>query len=341
METERTSEQITEEVIAYMEPALRGAVAMLSQPVRQMSEYHFGWVDADGRPSTPIGFRRRPALMALLCAGSDREAWDGVRNAAVAATLMSAAGTVHDDLQDREMLRKGRPTLWNAFGVPAAVQVGVAMHCLAFELLAQEEVPRAAVELTRRAAFAIRECCSGQIRDLQSEGTSRAGLQESLDLLENTIAFPTAGVAMVAALVRGAGEDAVASAERFGYHAGMAMAFFDDWEGVWGTTRESLEDPLADLRRRKARAFVAVALQSHGPARDELAAFYDGTGEPGLDQLARIAELIEECGGRAWLEERIREHIELARATLPDAVADPRARAELTAFVDALADELP
>ncbi|KQV13301.1 MULTISPECIES: polyprenyl synthetase family protein [unclassified Kitasatospora] len=341
METERTSHQITEEVIAYMEPALRGATAMLSQPVRRMAEYHFGWTDAGGSPSTPLGLRRRPALIALLCAGNTREAWDGVRNAAVAATLMSAAGTVHDDIQDREMLRKGRPTLWNAFGVAAAIQVGVALYCLAFELLAREETPRAAVELSRRAAFAIRECCSGQIRDLQSEGSSRAGLRESLDLLENTIAFPTAGVAMVGALVRGATESEVESAERFGYHAGMAMAFFDDWEGVWGTSRESLEDSLADLRRRKARCFVAVALQAHGPARDELAAFYDGTDEPNPERLGRVAALIEECGGRRWLEERIEEHIELARRALPEAVADPVARAELTAFVDAIADELP
>lgn len=340
LQSERTSQQITEDVIAYMEPALREATRMLSQPVRRMTEYHFGWVDAEGRATTPVGFRRRPALMSLLCAGSTRQAWDAVRNAAVAGTLMSAAGTIHDDIADREMLRKGRPTLWNAFGSDAAVQVGVALHCLAFELLADES-PRVAVELSRRAARAIRECCSGQIRDLQAEGESQPDLQESLDLLESTIAVPTAGVAMVGALVREAKDEEVEAAERFGYHAGMAMAFYDDWEGVWGTSRDDLEDRLADLRRRKARAFVAIALQSSRPARRELAAYYEGTGEPSLDELHRVADLIEECGGRAWLEARIREHITLAERVLPDAVPDPVARGELSAFVRALADELP
>lgn len=340
VQSERTSQQITEDVIAYMEPALREAARMLSQPVRRMTEYHFGWVDADGRASTPVGFRRRPALMALLCAGSTRDAWDGVRNAAVAGTLMSAAGTVHDDIQDREMLRKGRPTLWNAFGADAAIQVGVALHCLAFELLANEP-PRVAVELSRRAARAIRECCSGQIRDLRAEGESQPDLQESLDLLESTIAVPTAGVAMVGALVREAKDDEVAAAERFGFHAGMAMAFYDDWEGVWGTSRDALEDPLADLRRRKARAFVSIALQSSRPARGELAAFYTGSGEPNLRELERVADLIEDCGGRAWLEARVREHIALAEQALPDAVPDPVAQGMLAAFVRALGDELP
>ncbi|MEV7026544.1 polyprenyl synthetase family protein [Kitasatospora sp. NPDC093558] len=340
MPTVRTSQQITDRVIAYMEPALREATTRLSQPVRRMTEYHFGWTDADGRLTTPIGFRRRPALMSLLCAGSTEEAWDSVRNAAVAGTLMSAAGTIHDDIIDREMLRKGRATLWNAFGVPAAIHVGVALHCLAFELLADEE-PHVAAELSRRAAVAIRECCSGQIRDLESEGTSHMSLRNSLDLLERTIALPTAGVSMVGALVRGATDEQVAATEKFGYHAGMAMAFFDDWEGVWSRSRDALEDSLADLRQRKSRAFVAYALQSHGPARDQLAAFYDDTTEPDHAQLTRVTTLIEECGGRTWLEDRIREHIHLAARALPDAVPDPAARAELTLFVDAIADELP
>ncbi|MEV6207903.1 polyprenyl synthetase family protein [Kitasatospora sp. NPDC051914] len=336
----RTSQQITRDVIAFMEPALRETTALLGQPVRRMVEYHFGWIDAEGRPSTPVGFRRRPALVALLCAGSSAQAWDAVRTAAVAGTLMSAAGTVHDDIIDREMVRKGRPTVWTVFGVPAAIQVGVALHCLAFELLAQDPRPVSAV-LARRAAYAIRECCSGQVRDLETEGSSRMSLELSLELLESTIALPTAGVCVAGALVRGAGEEEVAAAERFGYHAGMAMAFFDDWEGVWGTSRDALEDRFADLRRRKSRAFAAIALQSRGPARDQLAAFYDDTAEPTLDRLRHVADLIEECQGRSWLEERIREHIRLAQDILPQAVPDPVAQAELAAFVDAIADELP
>ncbi|MEV7180257.1 polyprenyl synthetase family protein [Kitasatospora sp. NPDC093679] len=339
MQTVRTSQQITQDVIAYMEPALRAAVARLDEPVRRMTEYHFGWVDAEGRPTSPVGFRRRPALVALLCAGSTPQAWDAARTAALAGTLMSAAGTVHDDIVDREMLRKGRPTLWAAFGAPAAIQAGVAVHCLAFELLA-EVGDRVSTELIGRAARAIRECCSGQVRDLESEGTSRMSPDLAVELLEKTIALPTAGVCLAGALVRGAGEDELAAAERFGYHAGMAMAFFDDWEGVWGTSRDALEDPLADLRRRKSRAFVAVALQAGGPARDQLAAFYDDTAEPTLDRLRHVADLVEECGGRTWLEERIREHVRLAHAALPQAVPDPVAQAELAAFVAALADEL-
>ncbi|MFD8753267.1 polyprenyl synthetase family protein [Kitasatospora sp. NPDC059577] len=340
MQTVRTSQQISQDVIAYMEPALRAAVARLDEPVRRMTEYHFGWVDAGGGPTSPVGFRRRPALLALLCAGSSPQAWDAVRTAAVAGTLMSAGGTVHDDIIDREMLRKGRPTLWAEFGEPAAIQVGVALHCLAFELLA-ETGDRVSVELIARAARAIRECCSGQVSDLESEGTSTMSLDLSLELLESTIARPTAGVCLAGALVRGAGEEELVASERFGHHAGMAMAFFDDWEGVWGTSRDALEDPLADLRRRKSRAFAAVALGNAGPARDQLAAFYDDTSEPTLDRLRHVAGLIEECGGRAWVEAQIREHIGLALAVLPRAVPDPVAQAELAAFVSAIADELP
>ncbi|MFD9123587.1 hypothetical protein [Kitasatospora sp. NPDC059571] len=120
----------------------------------------------------------------------------------------------------------------------------------------------------------------------------------------------------------------------------MAMAFFDDWEGVWGTSRDALEDSYADLRRRKARAFAAVALRAEGPARDELAAYYDGAAEPTPELLRRVADLIEQCGGREWLEQRIEEHVGLALRALPAAVPDAAARAELAAFLGAITAEV-
>jgi geranylgeranyl diphosphate synthase type I len=166
--TMRAPGAITDSVVAYMDPALRDAVALLTEPVRHLAEYHFGWVDADGGPSAASGARRRAATLTLLCAGSREAHWNRARNAAVAGTLMYSAAVIHDDIIDRDRIRRGRPALWARFGVPAAIQTGNALLALSFELLAKQP-GHIAIEAIRRMARTSHTICSGQVLDTHFE----------------------------------------------------------------------------------------------------------------------------------------------------------------------------
>ncbi|MGP3968206.1 polyprenyl synthetase family protein [Streptomyces sp. 6N223] len=334
----RSPQEITRDVVAYMDAPLREATAMLTEPVRTIVGYYFGWVEADGRPATPVGVRRRPATLVLLSTGSEEAAWQRARNAATAMTFMEAATIVHDDIQDNDTLRNGRPSVWAAFGRPAALQAGVAMLALSFELLAREPAPIAA-EAIRWNSFAAREACSGQIRDMREAADPRISLQQSLATREGNSGKQIAALPAVGALCRGASPAEVEAAYAFGYHAGTALAVYDAWEGTWGSARGALEEGMADLRQRKMLPYVAFALQTQGPARDRLAAIYAAAEEPQPSQLPHIRALIEACGGRSWLVDQIRQHVHDARDALATALPDPTARAELAAWLDALTGE--
>ncbi|MEU1628281.1 polyprenyl synthetase family protein [Streptomyces sp. NPDC020096] len=336
----RSPQETTDAVVAYMDAPLRQATSLLSEPVRAVVEYYYGWIDATRKPTIPVGVRRRPATVMLLCTGSDEAAWQCARNAATACSLMEGASIIHDDIQDNDTLRNGRPTAWAAFGVPAAIQAGVAMVALSFELLANEP-PHIAAEVIRLNALATRELCSGQLRDMHADRNLQVSLSDALAVKAHFAGVPSGCLTAIAALCRNAPPHEVEAARRLGHHAGMAFALFDDWEGIWSASRGDLEEDLSDLRQRKITPCVAYALQTRGLAREQLAAYYQATAVPEPDELLLIRSALQACGSRDWLAAQIRAHVHTAQKALDNTVPHPAARAEIAAYFDLLQRHLP
>ncbi len=87
----------------------------------------------------PRGARLRSRLclaVAAACGEDDPAAADG---AAAAIELLHCASLVHDDLPcfDDAALRRGRPSVHRAYGVPLAVLAGDALIVMAFQVLAE------------------------------------------------------------------------------------------------------------------------------------------------------------------------------------------------------------
>ena len=91
-----------------VEPALRAAVARLDPtPAEQVAAYHFGWVDADGRPAVGGGKAVRPALALLSAQAVGAPAEVGLPGA-VAVELVHNFSLLHDDLMDGDTQRRHR-----------------------------------------------------------------------------------------------------------------------------------------------------------------------------------------------------------------------------------------
>jgi hypothetical protein len=96
-------------------PALRAAVDRLEPSTWAIAAYHFGWVDAAGRPSGSDvtgggkGVRARLALLSARAAGAPAEV--GLPGA-VAVELLHNFSLVHDDVMDGDLQRRHRRTVW-------------------------------------------------------------------------------------------------------------------------------------------------------------------------------------------------------------------------------------
>ncbi len=82
---------------------------------------------------------------------------------ALACELLHAASLVHDDLEDRDVERRGQATVWHRFGDSTALHLGDLLIARCFEVLARLPVePEACVELLRRFSDTTQRAIRGQ-----------------------------------------------------------------------------------------------------------------------------------------------------------------------------------
>ena len=163
---------------------------------------------------------------------------------AAAMEVVHAYSLVHDDLpcMDDDAVRRGRPTVHRAHGVPAATAAGLAMVPLAARAAADAARSLALdwttagtiVRLLTQAAGAG-GMIGGQLLDLEGEGAPL-----SLEQLERVHRLKTGALISAAvrigALAAGAGRDAQEGFARYGDAVGLAFQIADDLLDVTATT---------------------------------------------------------------------------------------------------------
>ncbi|MDH6303742.1 geranylgeranyl diphosphate synthase type II [Parabacteroides sp. PF5-5] len=111
------------------------------------------------------GKRWRPYLLAstYLALSGEKEIPDKVRLAAIAVECFHKASLVHDDIQDNDNLRYGKPTVNAQYGVPIAINVGDMLLGEGYRLLTD----CGNMELVKVAAEAHIALCKGQGTELE------------------------------------------------------------------------------------------------------------------------------------------------------------------------------
>ena len=108
--------------------------------------------------------RARLALAAGHAMGADMLAV--VRVAAAAVELLHEASLVHDDLQDRDTLRRGKNTVWVEYGEALAITLGDWMINQAYDVLLQIETdPPKLRQIARAMSKAVAATVCGQARE--------------------------------------------------------------------------------------------------------------------------------------------------------------------------------
>ena len=84
--------------------------------------------------------------------------------------LLHNASLVHDDLQDRDEMRRGQPAVWRRFGPAAAISIGDLMVSAAYAALASHPDPGPRDPMLSHDALS--RTARGQARDLTRAGGS-------------------------------------------------------------------------------------------------------------------------------------------------------------------------
>ncbi|MGQ9585163.1 MAG: polyprenyl synthetase family protein [Anaerolineae bacterium] len=292
-----------------------------------MMRYHMGWADEELKPTqVNSGKRLRPLLCLETCAALGGD-WQRALPAAVALELLHNFSLIHDDIEDRSPLRRGRPTVWKLWGVPQAVNVGDGMFALAhmtMEGLLARGVPSQhvlqAIRMFSQTCVALTE---GQFLDMDMEGRLDVGMDSYLWMIRNKTAILLGTSCGLGAVLAEAEPAVVAACQHFGEHLGMAFQIVDDVLGTWGDELVTGKSASSDVRERKKTYPVAWALDLLARSPDvpfasrcqRLRELYS---QPSLDdgQVVEVLEIFEEMDARQKAEETAAEYHRMALAEL-------------------------
>ena len=266
--------------------------------LREMLEYHLGW-EGQGAGPDAQGKRIRP-LLVLLCSVAAGGDWQSVLPAAAGIELIHNFSLIHDDIQDKSQLRRGRPTVWVKWGIPQAINAGDLMFTIAH--MAVLEVGRTkAAQVTLDASSLLHQACvdltKGQYLDLAYENEKVIPLEGYWPMVAGKTAALLACSTEMGALLAGCQPDRRKAFKKFGYSLGLAFQVLDDWLGIWGDTALTGKSAENDLVSGKKTLPVLYGISQKKKFADR---WISGSICP--DEVTLLAKMLEEEGVKAYTD---------------------------------------
>jgi len=304
--------------------------------VYEMIRYHLGLDGSAG----PRGKRMRP-LLGLLAyssiAGEHTRALPG----AAAVELGHNFSLVHDDIEDGDVERRHRPTLWSMHGIPQAINTGdlifslsrVALHRLSDLGFSDRKVLR----LMRLYDETCVMLCEGQYIDI---ATSASAEPMTVELYFDMIGRKTAALISASieagALLATDDEDVISGYRRFGWSLGLAFQLNDDLLGIWGQEQTTGKVP-TDVARHKKTLPVLYAFEHATPADRERLTGLSAIDEPSEAEVAEVVAILERSGAQDFTRSEARRQRDACLAELEGlTVVDGAARAKLEGIIRAV-----
>lgn len=249
-----------------------------------------------------------------------------------ACEMLHNATLVHDDLQDGDLVRRGRMTVWNRYGIPQAINLGDAMFYWSVLLCQRLDVPAARREsLSRRLLVDTLQVIDGQEREfalMSDEGADLAGYFRMVEgKTSGLFALPMAGAAELAeaepSLVDGLAESA--------RHMGVLFQIQDDTLDLYGDKGREIVG--SDVAEGKRSALVMHSVeQLPETERQRLLAILDTDRKATSPDMIREAlALMEQAGALTFALDEIARRKNAALAV--PAVADHESVSALVAGI--------
>lgn len=258
------------------------------------------------------GKRLRPQMVMRVATGEGAPL-EHALDAAVAVEIFHNYSLVHDDIEDGDRLRHGRPTLWSAYGVAHAINAGDAMCALSFAsltaasaILEGERV--LAMLMVLHEAHAV--MCEGQSLDLRFESERLVDLSAYHRMIACKTAELFSASCRLGAHAAGCSDAAIAAYGDLGRAYGMAFQIQDDVHGIWSSADATGKVSGADIARRKWTFPIAWAIaQEASPSRDAVAQAYARGCSLERDEVDRVVEALERLGARQAARRALAEQL--------------------------------
>lgn len=334
-------------------------------------QYHLGWFDQQFRPvDGQPGKLLRPTLLLLSyeLAWAQEQARPPARGclypaadnplalslqpalpAAAAIELAHNFTLLHDDIEDGDVERRHRPTVWSIWGIPQAILAGDALFALArlhlWKVLEEGVEPATALDLANLFDMTLLKLTEGQSLDLFFEQQQQVSLSSYEAMISRKTACLMRCATEMGARLGTCDQKTIEELAHFGHALGLAFQIRDDMLGVWATEAELGKRPAGDIYRRKKSLPLLHAFQCAQPEdRQALARLYVQEEPITYEQVQDVLAIFVRTQTREYCRQSLVQQCQQARSALAQVAAAHhgwagRARNDLEGIVDFIEQE--
>jgi len=204
------------------------------------------------------GKKIRPLLTLLSCQAVGGELEHAIP-AALGVELFHDFTLIHDDIMDKDDLRRGRFTIHKKWGEDVAILVGDALIGLAYQRMLQCD-PRHLAQILHLFNDALIKVCEGQALDKEFEVREQVSLTEYLNMISKKTAWLFKLSCQLGAILGEAESNEIRAMENFGNSLGIGFQIQDDWLDYAGEEISLGKKVGSDLKLNK-KTYVTLKYQ--------------------------------------------------------------------------------
>jgi len=243
-------ERVANYVKDWFQPVVLAEI--MGEPNTETQKIGQEWLAAEGK-------RWRPILTSAIfsTAGGDSAL---IMNAAIAVECFHKASLIHDDIEDEDDKRYGRPTVHIKYGVPAAINAGDYLIGEGYRLLVTSGFKAEVIRnMIRVAAEGHKELCMGQGQELAfCREPQPVTESEVLQIYRQKTSAAFQVAVLVGATAAGMDMETCDTLSKFSSSVGTAYQIQDDIDDF-----QSEPGRAADMLALRPTLFLAMACMSH------------------------------------------------------------------------------
>lgn len=299
------------------------------------------------------GKRIRPALMYhtyLALGGEDREQ---AMKAAMAPEFIHTFLIIHDDIIDKDNLRRGNPSVHylyyqsakNKFaskedaihyGNSQAISVGNMAFGMVNEIISNINFGEAVKNrLLKKISDIVFNTTVGEFFDVFAAAEKNVSEKEVMAILEyKTARYTVEGPIHLGAIMAGADEKIMESLSEYSVPLGIAYQIQDDILGVFGSEKETGKPVGADIGEGKKTLLVVKALEFGDAEQRKKINIALGNKNISRDNVEEIRRVIEETGSLKYSRDLAKKLSDKSGAALEKSGLNEKSREFFTKVAD-------
>lgn len=273
------------------------------------------------------GKRIRPMLVITAYHAFGGKDQKQIIKAAIAVELMQSFLLIHDDIIDRDSLRRGHPTIHKIyqkkyssphFGNSMAIVLGDICSILGSEAILQTNFPeKYKLNAIDKFNKVIINTCFGQLLDIESCISKETNKDDILKIHNlKTAIYTIEGPLHIGAILAGAKKQDLKTLTNYAIPLGQAFQLKDDILGLFGT-RQKIGKPIgSDIKEGKKTLLILKALEKADKKEKDFIKKCIGNRKTTESDIEKIKKIVIKTGSLAYSEELARKLAQNAKKAI-------------------------